>query len=315
MNSFDRTATSDFPSIGGRRLPQGAEIMLDHVGHFVADLDAAGRALTLAGFAPTPFSAQVAPAGPGGALELTGTGNVCAMLQRGYVEVLGQTADAPLGRELAAAVGRWGGVHLAAFAVADAAAAHERLGGAGFATRPLVHMSRPVETVDGPAEARFTVARVMAEAMPEGRIQILTQQTEDAVWQPRWLDQPNGAEALLGILLVSADPAEAAARFARFLGRPAVEVAGGHHITLDRGHVHIRGAEAARPLVGAAPGLPWLAAYGVQVRDLGRIRAMLGAAGLPVRQSDGVLLVPFPAALGRGLWAFVETAEALPWLR
>ena len=61
-----------------RQLPLGEEIFLDHVGHFVADRDAASRALARCGFAPTPVSIQVNPDG-----TPTGTGNVCAMFARG----------------------------------------------------------------------------------------------------------------------------------------------------------------------------------------------------------------------------------------
>ena len=109
-----------------RQLPVGDEIFLDHVGHFVRDPQAATRALVRAGFAPTPVSVQTQPDPAGGAPRLTGTGNVTAMLTRGYVEVLFKTADTPLGHELDAAMARHAGIHLVAFAVADAAGAHRR---------------------------------------------------------------------------------------------------------------------------------------------------------------------------------------------
>ena len=70
---------------------------------------------------------------------------------------------------------------------------HRRLGEAGFRTRPLAPFSRPVGTKTGMATAAFTVARVEPGEMPEGRIQVLTHHTEDAVWQKRWLAHPNGA--------------------------------------------------------------------------------------------------------------------------
>ncbi len=115
-----------------RQLPLPGEIFLDHVGHFVRDADAARRALARAGFTPTPLSVHVDPAPAAGAPRPTGTGNVTAMLARGYIEVLFKTADTALGRELEAGLARYRGVHLAAFAVADAAAAHRRLGDAGL---------------------------------------------------------------------------------------------------------------------------------------------------------------------------------------
>src|SRR6188508_2015998 len=129
-----------------RQLPAGDEIFLDHVGHFVRDREAAAAALTRAGFAPTPVSVQVAPDG-----SPTGTGNVCAMLSRGYVEVLFKTADTPLGREFEAALARHSGLQLAAFAVADAVAWHQRLDAAGFRTRPVARFARPVGTESGTA--------------------------------------------------------------------------------------------------------------------------------------------------------------------
>ena len=98
-----------------RQLPVGDEIFLDHVGHFVRDPEAASRALARAGFAPTPVSVQSNPDG-----TPIGTGNVTAMFDRGYVEVLFKTADTPLGREFEAALAGHAGVHLAAFSVADA---------------------------------------------------------------------------------------------------------------------------------------------------------------------------------------------------
>ena len=117
-----------------RQLPAGDEIFLDHVGHFVRDAEAASRALARGGFAPTPISIQVNP-NPVGGVSPTGTGNITAMLSRGYIEVLFKTADTLLGREFDAALARHAGLHLAAFAVADAEKAHQRLAADGFRVR------------------------------------------------------------------------------------------------------------------------------------------------------------------------------------
>src|SRR5262249_46885458 len=213
-----------------RQLPLGEEIFLDHVGHFVPDRETASHAFVRCGFAPTPVSVQVNPDG-----TPTGTGNVCAMFARGYIEVLFKTAATPLAAELDASMARYPGVHLAAFAVAAAAAAHRRLSDVGFPLRPLVSMQRPVGTETGQATAAFTVARVERGAMAEGRIQMLTHHTEDAVWQQRWLTHPNGARGLASVVIAVADVDEAAARFARFTSRPAMTTRSGQTIELDRG--------------------------------------------------------------------------------
>src|SRR5262249_53334199 len=160
---------------------------LDHVAHFVSDAKAAGRALMRAGFLPTPVSVQINPDPAGGPPRLTGTGNVTCMLDRGYLEILFKTSDTPLSGELDAAISRYRGVHLAAFAVADAATMHARLTQAGFRMQPLVEMQRPVGTARGEDIAAFSIVRMAPGEMPEGRIQALTHRTERAVWQPRWI--------------------------------------------------------------------------------------------------------------------------------
>lgn len=298
-----------------RQLPVGDEIFLDHVGHFVRDRDAASAALTRAGFAPTPVSVQVNPDPAGGPPKLTGTGNVTAMLRRGYMEILFKTADTPLGRELDVALGRYAGVHLAAFSVADAAKAQARLAHAGFRTRPVVEMERPVDTATGPGEAAFTVARVEPDAMPEGRIQILTHRTEDTVWQKRWLSHPNTALGLLDIVFAVADVEAAAQRFARFTDRAPVASRAGVAVPLDRGRVELVTAEALAGMVPelAAPSLPFAPCYGVAVSALDTAAARLGEGGIAARRQGRSLVAPFPAALGTGAWVFVEHAADLPW--
>ncbi len=298
-----------------RRLPAGAEIFLDHVAHFVADAESAARALAQAGFAPTPTSVQVHPGPDGGAPQPTGTGNVTAMLDRGYIEFLFKTADTPLSRQFETAMARYRGLHLVAFAVADAGATHARLAEAEFRLQPVADMQRPVETPDGNGVAAFSVVRVAPGEMPEGRIQALTHHTEHAVWQPRWLAHPNGATGLLDVVIVEPDVGEAAARFQRFLGRPAAFDRYGQSLTLDRGRVQLVSSTMLDRLLPGLeiPALPFICAYGVAVRALGDVAACLQAGGIAFARSGGCIVAPFPPALGTGCWAFVEDATALLW--
>lgn len=297
-----------------RRLPIGDEIFLDHLAHFVRDADAAKRALTRCGFAPTPLSIQVNP-DPAGGTRPTGTGNITAMFERGYIEILFKTADTPLAYELDAALDRHAGLHLVAFAVADAEAAHRRLAASGFAVRDLVRMQRPVETATGPATAAFTIARVAPGVMAEGRIQMLTHHTEQAVWQPRWLSQPNSAIGLVDVVIAVADVAEAAQRFARFTDRAAATTRYGAFVRLDRGGVLLASHDALTEILPecAAPTLPFIAGYAVAVQSLAAAEATVERADLEWRALDDGIVACFPVELGDGAWFFVERAAALPW--
>ena len=297
-----------------RQLPQPGEIFLDHIGHFVRDRQAASDALVRAGFTPTPVSVQVSPDGQGGE-KPTGTGNVCAMLPRGYVECLFKAADTPLGHELERSIERHAGVHLVAFAVHDAEAAHTRLQGEGFRVRPVVSMQRPVTTEAGKDIAAFTVVRVEPGEMAEGRIQMLRHHTEHAVWQLRWLEHPNGALGLLEVLIETADPDEAAGRYARFLDRSSKRNAFGHAIQLNRGRVQLMSPEAMRRILPDGPTLapPFIGLYAIQVRSLDCLERTLRESGLTSARQGRVVLAPFPEQLGIGTWAFAEKSADLPW--
>jgi Glyoxalase-like domain len=289
-----------------RQLPLGTEIFLDHVGHFVRDPQAASRALERAGFAPTPVSFHTQPAPDGGIPRLTGTGNVTAMLERGYVEVLFRTADTPLGQELDAAMARYGGVHLVAFAVADAAHAHQRLRETGFRTRPLVDMQRPVDPGGEPATAAFTVTRLETGEMPEGRIQLLTHRTEHVVWQPRWLSHPNGAVGLTRVMIAVGDVNEATARFVRLTGRRARASSSGQTINLDRGRVDLMTVATFSRMFPQIPipSLPFIGAYGISVTSLGIVERTLMQGGLATQRLGRNLVAIFPQELGCGAWLF-----------
>jgi len=311
----DRSAQAVADDID-RRLPTGEEIFLDHVGHFVRDGDAASRALTRCGFAPTPISIQ-ANSDPAGGTQPTGTGNVTAMLSRGYLEVLFKTSDTPLSRELDAALSRHAGLHLAAFAVADAAKAHRRLAADGFRVRDLVRMQRPAETAAGAARAAFTIARVEPDAMPEGRIQMLTHHSEQAIWQERWLKHPNSAVGLIDLVIAVANVEEAAKRFERFTGRPATPTPGGALIRLDRGGVYLVTHDRATDKLPEVPvtALPFMIGYAIRVESLAAAEAAVDRADLEWRAIEDGIVACFPAELGEGAWFFVERAAGLPWRR
>ncbi len=290
------------------QLPAGEEIFLDHVGHFVADAEASRAALVAAGFTPTPASVQVTPDPAGGPARLTGTGNVCAMLRGGYIETLFKTADTPIGAEHDAARRRYDGLHLVAFAIADAAAHHARLGAVGFPMQPLVSMERPVDTEQGRDIAAFQVVRVAPGAMREGRVQVLRHLTEHTVWQPRWLDHPNTAQCLRALSIVVEDVDEAAARFARFTGRPALLRGDAREIALDRGSIEVMNADTWRarwPQIDI-PSLPFMGACTIEVASLDTARRCLERGGLTHMAQDGALDVEFPLALGHGHWQLVQ---------
>lgn len=276
--------------------------VLDHTGHFVADEPAARRALVALGFTVTPVSLQSVPDPATGGRLPTGTGNICVMLEEGYLEVLLYTADTELGREFRATLARRAGLHLLAFGVPDAETRHTALTAAHVPMRPIARFSRPTETEADETTARFTVARLERDAMPEGRVQFVTHHTPDAVWQNRWMTHANGASALRAMLISAPDPDEAAARYAHLLGRDVSE----RRIALERGALEFVTEAEGEALAGAAidPGRPAFAALRIGGTDPGAMTRRAATAGLHARTVGGAVAVPFDPALGRGAWLF-----------
>jgi hypothetical protein len=284
--------------------PGEREVFLDHVGWFVPSIEQAGDAFERLGFELTPFVAQHNADPKGGPPQPAGTGNRCAMLKRGYLEILCAVPglDTPLSQQLEDAVARYTGLHLVAMTVGDADRAHRRLRDGGFDPQPPVHLRRPVEDEDGgEVEVSFTVLRVPPGKMPEGRVQMLTQNTPDKVWQDRFIARDNGVSALTGMLLCVADPAEAATRFASFAGKSA---SGDRHymtVELDRGRLGFATRRRAQEMLPGlvVPSLPFMAAVGLSSADIRATRDFMDARGiLMMDEGDDWLCVDPDEAAG-----------------
>ena len=299
------------------QIPAAGKLVLDHVGMFAPDMDTGSRAMERLGFFMTPYTAQQHALGPGQPVVPAGTGNRLAMLGRGYIEFLVPHGEGPVADQLRAAMRRYVGLHLIALGTADAAADHARLARDGFATVPLVDLQRDVDTPAGQRTARFSVARVPPGTMAEGRIQFCQHLTPEVPWQQRWMTHRNGAHALTDILVCVADVAEAAARYARFLGVPATQVAPGRHIVaVDRGRIVLMSPDdMASVLPGLVrPDLPFMPAFAVACDDLGAVRRLLGDEKLATLSdgADAVIAAPLPE-MGAAV-AFLANANRAPWL-
>src|SRR5258707_4195710 len=118
------------------QLPLPGAVFLDHIAHFVPEMAPAAAALERCGFRLTPFTAQTNRVD--GRPVLAGTGNRCAMLRQGYVEILTAvptpSGDTELARQLRERVADHVGLHLAALSSADAREGHRRLAASWVAT-------------------------------------------------------------------------------------------------------------------------------------------------------------------------------------
>ncbi len=292
---------SEYP-FPDRQTPDAGEVFLDHVGWYVPDMDEAGAAFGRLGFVLTPYTLHAHENAAGERIP-SGTANRCAMLRRGYLEILTHVPEleTALAGQLRAGLDRYTGLHLIAFTCADAEIEAARLAGAGFDPLPVARLRRPVRAGDGSeAVTEFSVIRLKPGAMAEGRIQMLTQDTPDTVWQEQLIARDNAIDALVGVIVCTADPDGAASRFGRFTAHGPE--AG--RIALDRGGIEFFTPERWRELAPGAsiPSDPFIAAAVLRSRDLVATCAFLEGRGVAVTEfGDGSVLVDASDAMGAHL--------------
>ncbi|HEX6414009.1 MAG TPA: VOC family protein [Burkholderiales bacterium] len=274
-----------------RQRPPPGELCLDHLGHFVPDLDAAAAVWEKLGFAVTPLSVHQVGGKP------AGTSNRCVMLDEGYLELLAPTADTPNARRVRERMKRFVGVHLACFGTPTAEAEHQRLAAHGFEPDPLVRLERKIETGD---TVRFAVVYVPPDKMPEGRVQYCEHLTPREVWREGFVNP----FALRAVYVVADEPEEAAARWGRFGGLLPRPEDGLVRLDTKRGRVVIGTRKRLAQLLGEAPPAPALAGYALGCGDPEEFARRCSKAGLRV-QGKAVRL---PAALG-GTWLLESRAN------
>lgn len=288
-----------------QQLPEPGKINVDHIAHYVPDIEAASAALVNLGFTVTPFSLQSHRLDAGAPLVPAGTGNRCVVFKTGYLEFVTPTGDTPLAGQLRAAMERYVGVHMIAFGTATPDADYARLAKGGFQPLPPVALQREIETPTETDTVRFTVVRVAPGVMPEGRIQYCRHETPHLVWQTRWLEHANGAEALTSVLVCVENPEQTAQRYGRYTGLAPEPSGAAWRLETARGDLlFIDSGQCRRSLGVEPPALPWIAGSVLATASLAPIRALAAAAGIAARDiGNGRCLIELPPSVG-GLLVF-----------
>lgn len=274
-------------NIADRQKPAPGELFLDHVAHFVADLDAAARVFESLGMKATRTSVQHTPEGP------VGTSNRLVMLEEGYIEMLSPTHDTPVANRVRALMARYDGVHLVCYGTPDAESEHRRLAAHGFEPQPLVNLSREGGTI------RFKVVRPAPEKMPEGRIQYCEHLTPEQIWRAEDVNRLRLEE----VFVVAKNPVETAARWARFAGLIPSAVRDGVQLETARGRIFIGKRTAIAKKLGAAPPAPGIAGYALACRHPDKLAARCKEAGIKVQKRGKHYAATLPKALG-SVWLF-----------
>lgn len=267
---------------------------LDHVVVTVRDLDDAAARWQRLGFTVSPRGTHS---------PILGSGNYTIMFGEDYVELLGILAETEHNKPTRDFLKEREGLERAAFTTDDAAAGAAELKSRGLEALGPVHFGRPVELPGGgTGEARFNVFRWPLDENP-GDLRIFACQhlTRDTVWIPELQSHANGAQRIVRLEVLAADPKAAAEHLSRLIDEPATQQedawrvpSGGKRadfLFYDAAGFARRYPEALR--AGAAKG--GAAAIVLATSDLERAGVALGPAA--IRHGDAVS-VPAEAANG-----------------
>jgi catechol 2,3-dioxygenase-like lactoylglutathione lyase family enzyme len=273
---------------------------LDHIGIAVPDLAAAAETYRRLGFQLTPLQQQAGPLEPGGPVVRWGSANHCAMLEQGYLELIGVVDPALYDNQLGRFLARYRGIHIMALGIADAEAAVERLRQAGLVVAGVRPMQRPVATPEGTSEVRFK--RVPLADAPEGRIQLIEHLTPELMWQPHLLAHPNRVVALTETVLCVADIAETAERFRRLAGIAPLRHGKARIFAFAAGRLVLCDPASLGDIMTdvAPPTLPWFAGFSVATDDgNAAVRQILRRNRIEFAEHDGGdLVVPAASSCG-----------------
>lgn len=219
------------------------------------------------GFTLSPPSRHFASRSEGGELQPSCTANRCAYFGESFLELIGvvdEAAGDPW-RVLPILDARGDGLHGVSFGCEDSEAAERRLREAGLSTSGVLSLQRDVELPEGTRTARFRSVHISRDKTPEGILHTAEHLTPEYVHQPRYLGHPNGARRVAGILLVVADDEVESYR------RRYDVITGGEQL------VDVVGASDLDTVLPGetAPRLPYFAAHGVAVDDLGSARKLV----------------------------------------
>jgi catechol 2,3-dioxygenase-like lactoylglutathione lyase family enzyme len=274
---------------------------INHVGMAVRDLERTARQYEAMGFQLTPYSPHAGAFTPGHAVQSLASGNRCVMFARNYLEILASEDPKTPAPRIANYLAHHEGAHIICFNSDNLAQIDRRLVDSGIETSGVIPLQRVIDTPDGSKTAKFERVQFAAGDSPEGYIQAATHFTPEYIYQPRYIEHPNGCYELSDALLVADDFAHFVAKYATYTGiAPAVEDGRARFSFALLGTLTIVDVEHASALLPGSlfPPTPGIAAVTFRTRDLPGLRERLARNGVTAFEHAGKIIVPAEHASG-----------------
>ena len=262
---------------------------LDHVGLAINNLEVGRQAYEKLGFTLTSRSIHSGSREPGGSVEPFGSGNHCAMFEKGYFEVMGLT-DPNLYSSALSMLEKYEGAHIVAFGSGDADNTYKVLSERLDGVQPARRLERDAKFGVNDQETRraaFNNITVDPAVFPEAKLIFIEHETRDVLWQPHLMTHPNGVVSIAEVAMCVEDVGETCAKLGALFGigpkepMPGISVFG-----LPHGNVYILnqdGLAGWTPRV-EPPCIPYVSAVGFGVKELDVTKRLLDGNGVPYNE-------------------------------
>jgi hypothetical protein len=235
--------------------------VIDHVVIDVRDhIDDAMRCFSSLGFQLTPRGHHT-----------LASVNHLAMFATDYLELLGFGEGGATRLEIARFPTGLNGL---VFKTADADLVHREATAAVLPVLPVQAFSRPVALDEAMRDARFRTTRLDPDKIAMGRVYFCEHLTPELVWRPEWQAHPNGATAIVRVVVATSDPQRTARLFRDLFGSGAVADRDGRQVMaagtsqVELALPNLIAAEFGEAAAESAGRAEYMAALEIKVRSL-----------------------------------------------
>lgn len=267
---------------------------IDHTLVGVRDLEAARATWSRLGFTVTPRGRHIG----------WGTGNYCVMMEEGYIELLGIVDPSQFSNDLDKLLERREGLLGLAFATPDANACRDALEAAGLKPDGPKQLKRNLELSTGTVTPEFRLVFLPPESTPEVSAFACHHLSPELIRRPDWLQHANGAQRLLSVTVVCADPVAAALGYLPIFGPDRIKVTDQMtSVSCGSGAIRFTTCEALPQIYPGVvpeplPQLPFIVSMKLLVTDKAQCVSHLQDAGILIHETQRGCQVPSAEANG-----------------
>jgi hypothetical protein len=276
--------------------------VIHHPGLVAENIEAAVAQYERLGFLFTPLSIAKISINPNEEPVYFGVGNRTAIFEKNFFEIVGvidqqrwnQISKAQRGPfDLDERLSLYQGLHIMHFGADDIDVVRTRFKQEGLPCSEIATLTRNVQTAEGERIMQAKTLHFPRGANPEALMQVAQHVTPELVLQPRYIQHRNGARFLTEMIVCSDAPADLAAKYSRYAGKPVVRKDVGLVLDLGRSRVLVVTPEQLQRIVPGfvPPVLPFVAGFTVATSNLDSAHSVLQAAGIAFTRHEGRLVV------------------------